>query len=245
MPNNRLDSYTLGPGHRLVKDYPMPLRSSFVCAALLSVSLAAAFGQQPAQPENSVPLIQPGAPGKPDKILTEATTVGTGQQGPTEADVKFMQGMIMHHNQAVEMVALMAGRTKNPQLMGLGKRISISQTDEVKFMKRWLTYRDKPLTDMGDMAGMNMAAMAMPLMPGMLTLQQMDALRKATGPEFDHLFLTGMIQHHGGALTMVTDLFDTAGAAQDMQLFDFTADIGVTQQGEIDTMQNMLAKEKK
>ena len=224
----------------------MPLRFSLVCAALFSACTAAAFGQTPAQSENSVPLIQPGAPGKPEKILTESTTAGTGQQRPTDADVRFMQGMIVHHNQAVEMVALMAGRTKNAKLQELGKRISISQTDEMKFMKRWLTYRDKPLMDMGDMAGMSHTGhMDMPLMPGMLTPQQMDALRKANGARFDQLFLTGMIQHHTGALTMVDDLFATPGAAQDMQLFDFTADIGVTQQGEIDTMQNMLAKEKK
>ena len=82
------------------------------------------------------------------------------------------------------------------------------------------------------------------LMPGMLTAQQMDALSKATGPRFDQLFLTGMIQHHTGALTMLDDLFGTPGAAQDPQLFDFTADIGVTQQGEIDAMRNMLAQEK-
>ena len=239
-------------------------RSSLVYAALLTVATAAVFGQQQAQPGNDVPLIQPGAPGKPEKILTEATTAGTGQQNPTAADVTFMQGMIMHHNQAVEMVALMPGRTTNPQLMELGKRISISQTDEVKFMKRWLTNRNKPLSEMGDMAdmkmpgmnmpgmemagmdmpGMNMAGMNMPMMPGMLTPQQMEELRNAKGPAFDHLFLTGMIQHHTGALTMVNDLFDTPEAAQDMQLFDFTADIGVTQQGEIDTMKNMLAREK-
>jgi uncharacterized protein (DUF305 family) len=221
----------------------MPLRSSLACAAWLFAGMGAAFGQAPAQPDNSVPLIQPGAPGKPDKILTEATTAGTGQQGPTQADVKFMQGMIMHHNQAVEMVALMAGRTKNAKLLEFGQRISISQTDEMKFMKRWLTYRDKPLMDMGEMAGTK-DRMDMPLMPGMLTPQQMEALRKATGPKFDRLFLTGMIQHHTGALTMLDDLFGTPGAAQDMQLFDFTADIGVTQQGEIDAMRNMLAKEK-
>jgi uncharacterized protein (DUF305 family) len=218
----------------------MPLRSSLVCAALLS--MAAAFGQTPAQPDQSVPLVQPGAPGKPEKILTEATTVGTGPQRPTDADVKFMQGMIMHHNQAVEMVALMPGRTKNPKVLALGQRISISQTDEMKFMKRWLTYRDQPLTEMGDMPGME--HMEMPLMPGMLTPKQMDALKKSSGAKFDQLFLTGMIQHHGGALTMVNELFDTPSAAQDMQLFDFTADIGVTQQGEIDAMRNMLAKEK-
>ena len=221
----------------------MRLRSSLVYAALLAA--AAASGQTQAQPEQSVPLIQPGAPGKPEKILTEATTAGTGPQKPTDADVKFMQGMIMHHNQAVEMVALMPGRTKNPKVLALGQRISISQTDEMKFMKRWLTYRDKPIDEMGDMANMPaMHHMDMPLMPGMLTAKQMDALRKASGAKFDQLFLTGMIQHHNGALIMVKDLFDTPSAAQDPQLFDFTADIGVTQQGEIDAMRNMLAKEK-
>jgi uncharacterized protein (DUF305 family) len=220
----------------------MQLRSSLVSAVWLSVSAAAAFGQQPAQPATGVPLIQPGAPGKPEKILTEATTAGTGPQGPTEADVKFMQGMIMHHSQAVEMVALMPGRTKNRKVLALGQRISISQTDEINFMKRWLTYRGKALTEMGDMAGME--HMDMPLMPGMLTPKQMATLRKANGAKFDQLFLSGMIQHHGGALTMVNDLFDTPSAAQDPQLFDFTADIGVTQQGEIDTMRNMLATEK-
>src|ERR1700722_9165705 len=230
----------------------MPLRSSLVCAALLLAGAAAAFGQQKAQPENSVPLIMPGAPGKPDKILAPGTVAGTGQQGPTEADVKFMQGMIMHHNQAVEMVALMQGRTTNAHLMEFGKRISISQTDEVNYMKRWLTNRNKPISEMGDMAsvagaGMDMsgmAGMAMPMMPGMLTPQQMDELRKAKGPAFDHLFLAGMIQHHTGALTMVKDLFDTPNAGQDAQLFDFTADVSVTQEGEIAAMQDMLAKEK-
>jgi uncharacterized protein (DUF305 family) len=188
----------------------------------------------------------PGAPGKPEKVMTAATTAGTGQQKPTDADVKFMQGMIMHHSQAVEMVALMSGRTKNASLLEFGQRISISQSDEMKFMKRWLMYRDKPISEMGDMAGMEHMdhMMAMPLMPGMLSPQQMDALSKATGPQFDHLFLTGMIQHHTGALTMLDELFGTPGAAQDPQLFDFTADIGVTQQGEIDAMRNMLAKEK-
>jgi len=86
--------------------------------------------------------------------------------------------------------------------------------------------------------------MSMPMMPGMLTPQQMDALRNSNGAEFDHLFLTGMIQHHTGALTMVKDLFATPSAAQDAQLFDFTADVQVTQAGEIDTMKSMLAKEK-
>ena len=234
------------PGPRFVKDNLMPLRSSLVRAVLLSACAATAFGQQPAgQPENTVPLVQPGAPGQPTKTLTKSVA-GTGQQGPTDADVKFMQGMIMHHSQAVEMVALMQGRTDNPQILQLGERISFSQASEIKFMKLWLGYRDKPISDMADMPGMDMPGMKMdtPMMPGMLSPKQMEALRNAKGPEFDHLFLTGMIQHHTGALTMLNDLFATPSAAQDAQLFDFTADIGVTQQGEIDTMKSMLAKEK-
>jgi uncharacterized protein (DUF305 family) len=97
---------------------------------------------------------------------------------------------------------------------------------------------------MANMPGMaGMPDMDMPMMPGMLSPKQMEALRNAKGPEFDHLFLTGMIQHHTGALTMLKELFATPAAAQDAQLFDFTADIEVTQQGEIDTMKSMLAKE--
>jgi uncharacterized protein (DUF305 family) len=155
-----------------------------------------------------------------------------------------MQGMIMHHNQAVEMTALMPSRSKNPQLMELGQRISISQTDEMAFMKHWLEDRGYSASPapMADMPGMDMSSM--PAMPGMLTAKQMDALRNATGPEFDHLFLTGMIQHHNGALTMVKELFKTPGAGQDALLFDFTSDVDNTQQAEIDVMRHMLAKEK-
>ncbi len=217
----------------------MSLRRSLMWAAFTCLCVGALA--------QDVPLMQPGAPGQPTKAVTKPVA-GTGQQGPTDADVKFMQGMIMHHSQAVEMVALMEGRTKNPQLLSLGQRISISQTGEMKFMKLWLGYRGKPVAEDDGMAGMDMSKMDMkmdmPLMPGMLTPQQMDALRKASGPEFDRLFLKGMIQHHTGALTMLKDLYATPAAGQDAQLFDFTADIEVTQSAEINAMQDMLAKEK-
>jgi uncharacterized protein (DUF305 family) len=164
-----------------------------------------------------------------------------------------MQGMIMHHNQAVEMTALLLARTKDPEVRELGKRISISQTDEMGYMKRWLDDRGLPLSPAhSDMAGMDMAGMdmkgmdmgSMPMMPGMLTPQQMEALRNASEPEFDHLFLTGMIQHHTGALTMVKDLFATPGAGQDPILFDFATDVDNTQLAEIDIMRHLLQKEK-
>jgi len=152
-----------------------------------------------------------------------------------------MQGMIMHHAQAVEMTALIPSHTENKDLRLLGARISSSQSSEINFMKRWLAARGEPLSmAMPDMK--NMSSHQMPLMPGMLTPEQMAALRKAKGDEFDHLFLTGMIQHHNGALTMVKDLFDTAGAGQDAELFNFATDVDTGQRAEIRIMQGMLVK---
>jgi len=201
------------------------------------------------------PIVQPGAPGMSGKNLS-TDTVRAAPREPLEADTKFMQGMIMHHSQAVEMTALMPTRTHNKELLALGKRISISQSDEMKFMKQWLEERGKPVAehDMSHMAGMagmdhskmDHSKMAMPIMmPGMLTPEQMKALAKATGPAFDHLFLTGMIQHHGGALSMVEDLFNVPAAGQDAQLYDFVTDVDNTQRAEINIMQGMLNKEKK
>lgn len=154
----------------------------------------------------------------------------------------------MHHAQAVEMTALISSHTENKDLRTLGARISSSQTDEIKFMRRWLAARGEPLSiampGMPDhpMATADRSGHSMPLMPGMLTPEQMEELRKAKGAEFDHLFLTGMIQHHNGALTMVKDLFDTAGAGQDAEVFDFANDADNTQRAEIRIMQTMLEK---
>jgi uncharacterized protein (DUF305 family) len=153
-----------------------------------------------------------------------------------------MQGMIMHHAQAVEMTALIESHTKNKDLHSLGARISHSQSDEIKFMQRWLETRGQPTSmPMHHMPGMDMSSHNM-LMPGMLTAKQMDALRKAKGDEFDHLFLAGMIQHHDGALIMVKDLFDTAGAGQDAELFNFATDVDSGQRAEIRIMQTMLGE---
>lgn len=160
-----------------------------------------------------------------------------------------MQGMIVHHSQAVDMVALMRTHTRNKALLAFGDRITISQSDEMKFMQKWLTDRGKPITDsMDHMAGMSMKDMAhmddMPVMPGMLSPKQMRELAKANNAAFDRLFLTGMIHHHTGALMMVEDLFDTPGAGQDSVLFDFATDVDNTQRAEIKIMQQMLAKKK-
>ena len=204
------------------------------------------------QADGGARIVQPGAPGMTSKTLTPATAT-SAPRPPSAADVSFMQGMIMHHNQAVEMTALLKTRGQSAEVLAMGERISISQRDEMRFMKQWLTDRGLPLTaahdgmagmdhSMAGMAGMDMGAM--PAMPGMLTSAQMQALRAAKGPAFDHLFLTGMIQHHTGALTMVTQLFATPGAGQDPQLFDFANDVDNTQLAEIDFMKALLKKEK-
>jgi uncharacterized protein (DUF305 family) len=129
-------------------------------------------------------------------------------------------------------------------LRALGARISSSQTDEIKMMKRWLAARGEAISmAMPGMPDMDRLGHPMALMPGMLTPEQMASLRKAKGSEFDRLFLSGMIQHHGGALTMVKDLFDTAGAGQDAELFDFATDVDNGQRAEIKIMRAMLERE--
>src|ERR1041385_5904223 len=200
------------------------------------------------QSDTSAPVIvQPGAPGQPTRTLPSNTKGTLPPASPK--DVEFMQGMIVHHAQAVEMTALIESHTTNKDLRLLGARISHSQAEEIKFMKRWLEARGEPTempAKMGSMSGMEMSGMDMSkhemLMPGMLTKAQMDALRNAQGKEFDRLFLTGMIQHHGGALTMVKDLFDTTGAGQDAVLFNFATDVDSGQRAEIRIMQGMLGQ---
>lgn len=199
------------------------------------------FGQS-----NGPVVVRPGAPGQPSKVLPADTRPLPPPL--SKQDIEFMQGMIMHHAQAVEMVALMDGRTTNKDLRRLGARISQSQSDEMNFMKRWLIARGQPTEmkmagmDMSGMSGHDHHSMGNMMMPGMLTPEQMAALKAATGAEFDRLFLTGMIQHHGGALTMVKDLFDAPGSGQDAELFNFATDVDSGQRAEIRIMQNMLGE---
>src|SRR5882762_1542407 len=227
-----------------------------LCAELLAISTpttlcSSSASLQQTEPAASVSapvIVQPGAPGKPTKTLPPSTRATLPPL--SHADVEFMQGMIMHHSQAIEMAALIESHTQNKDLRSLGARISSSQSDEIRFMKRWLATRGQSISmpmpntpgmpNMHDMPDMKMPAHAMPLMPGMLSPEQMTALRNAKGAEFDRLFLTGMIQHHGGALTMVKELFDTAGAGQDAEIFDFATDADNSQKAEIRIMQNML-----
>ena len=203
--------------------------------------LPTALAQKEAPAATSV-VVQPGAPGEPSKTLPPSTRPTVPPL--SQADVAFMQGMIMHHSQAVEMTAMIPSHTENKAVKSLGAKISSSQMDEINFMKRWLLARHEPVSmAMPDMPGMDISGQTAP-MPGMLTAEQMAALRRAKDAAFDRLFLTGMIQHHNGALIMVKDLFYTPGAGQDADLFNFATDADNTQRAEIRIMQGMLENER-
>jgi uncharacterized protein (DUF305 family) len=201
----------------------------------------------PAGPRQAPPVVQPGAPGQASRV------VGAEPQAvpqATEADIKFMQGMIHHHAQALDMTELIDARSSDPDMKKLGMRIHVSQTDEIKMMQHWLQARGQEAPDprahhampgMEGMSGMD----DMVMMPGMLTKDEMARLAAAKGPEFDRLFLEGMIKHHQGALTMVKDLFATPGAGQQSEIFAFASDVEADQKMEIDRMAGMLKERTK
>jgi uncharacterized protein (DUF305 family) len=213
-----------------------------VGAALFAAAVGLVSAQQPT-------IVKPGAPGEPSRTITPAEARDVRKVAYTDADVAFMQGMIHHHAQPVQMVELLRTHSKNPDMQKLGQRIELSQKDEIKMMRHWLEVHGQqapdPLAhqghDMASMPGMSGGGQATAaMMPGMLTDAQMQQLAAATGTDFDRLFLTGMIQHHGGALTMVKQLFDTPGAAQDSDIFAFASDVDADQRMEINRMSRML-----
>jgi len=210
----------------------------FYALIIVCTFASAAFSQS---------IVQPGAPGQPTRKLPADTRAVLPAK--SAKDVEFMRGMIMHHAQAVEMTALME-RTQNKEIRLLGARISQSQFDEMDFMKRWLVARGES-TEMKMAAGAHDAAGSHShasghssahtmMMPGMLSAEQMAVLRNSKAAGFDRFFLTGMIQHHRGALAMVRDLFDTAGAGQDAEIFSFATDVDTGQIAEIKIMQTIL-----
>jgi uncharacterized protein (DUF305 family) len=183
-------------------------------------------------------IVQPGAPGQASTVVSKVPAFHDNNY--TDADVKFMQGMIHHHNQALLMAAMIATHTKTPELIAMGQKIQLSQSGEIQSMKEWLTARkqsvpmimaDGTVMDHGDMAPM----------PGMLTPQQMKALDTARGAKFDELFLTGMIQHHKGALKMVADLRE-AGGGKEPNIGDFLNEVDNDQRMEIVRMYGLLGR---
>jgi uncharacterized protein (DUF305 family) len=205
-------------------------------AALLAMSLssATAMAQAGSQPNSQTPADQARA--------------DSGRMRYTPADVRFLQGMIGHHAQAIVMSRWAPTHGAGESVKILASRIDVSQRDEIALMQRWLSARREATPEVDHvLAGHSMSMPAMPgmshdsLMPGMLTPEQMRQLDAAKGAEFDRLFLTFMIQHHQGALTMVNDLFSHPGAGQDIYVFRFASDVEADQTTEIDRMRSMLA----
>ena len=161
----------------------------------------------------------------------------------TQADVDFMTHMISHHAQALVMAGWAPSHGASGSVRTLSARIINAQQDEIASMQRWLRDRGKPAPEPGS-TGMKMSmghGQHEMLMPGMLTEAQMRQLDQARGPEFDRLFLRFMIQHHRGAVSMVTSLFGTTGAARDEAVFKFANDVSVDQTTEVARMERMLA----
>jgi uncharacterized protein (DUF305 family) len=195
------------------------------------VSLAACRSGAGAEP----PVIRPGAPGEDSRVLAASEAAGQPAPRRSDADVRFMQGMIHHHAQALDMTALVAARTASEDMKKLATRIELSQRDEIEMMREWLAARNAAVP--GEHAH---HAPGAPLMPGMLTADEMAQLAAAKGAEFDRLFLGLMIKHHAGALTMVKELFSTPGAGQEPEIFAFASDVDADQLIEIRRMERML-----
>jgi uncharacterized protein (DUF305 family) len=207
---------------------------AFLFATVVVLSVAAATCRSTAPAVRAVPIIQPGAPGRPSTTIDATTAADLSKVRFTTADVEFMQGMIGHHAQAIEMTELLKVRTERPEMRLLAERIDISQADEIRMMQEWLTARGQIAPDQHAHHRESM------VMPGMLTPAQMQRLAAARGAEFDRLFLEGMIAHHQGALTMVAELMKVPGAAQESEMFGFVSDVEADQQAEIARMAGML-----
>jgi uncharacterized protein (DUF305 family) len=203
------------------------LAASCLVSALMPLSAAA---------QDEAPIIQPGAPGESSRAITAEEASDLAGILYTDADVEFMQGMIMHHAQALDMTALVEERSESADLHKMAERIELSQEDEIQMMQGWLEAHGQEVT-----SAHAHHAHGAELMPGMLTPEEMARLEAARGKEFDQLFLELMIKHHQGALIMVDELLDNPGAAQESVMFTFTADIQADQEAEIDRMGGLLA----
>ena len=199
------------------------------CACALVIALAAPAWAQ-------VPIVHPGAPGEPARELSADEAIEIADTSHSADDARFLQDMIPHHHQALEMAALVADRTNRPELVDAAGRIEASQGDEIEFMQRWLRERGETVPDPTAHEAMHTDH----TMAGMATPEQMAELAESDGTAFDQMFLKLMIAHHEGALEMVEELLDQPGSAYDPVLFEFTTDVTNDQTAEIERMNRLL-----
>jgi uncharacterized protein (DUF305 family) len=200
------------------------------------VALLVFLAGQPAIGMADAPIVQPGAPGEAVKELSPEEAIAIANTSHSAADSQFMQDMIPHHHQAIQMAALVADRTNRQELIDVAGRINASQDDEIKFMQDWLRERGEPVPEPTAHHAMHTTH----TMAGMATPEQMAELAAAEGAAFDRLFLTLMIAHHEGAVRMVEELLELPGSAYDAVLFEFTSDITNDQTAEIERMHALL-----
>ena len=205
---------------------------STASAVFVAIGLAACAG---ASPRPTMAVTGPEAA----RVKARADSV---RWPYTEADIRFMSGMIHHHAQAIKMARWAPTHGASAAVIRLTERIINAQTDEITLMSNWLSARRQPVPQPNP-EGMTMTmggTQHVMLMPGMLTDAQMNELDAARGEDFDRLFLTFMIQHHKGAVSMVKELFAAQGAGQDETVFKFASDVQVDQTTEINRMLEML-----
>ena len=213
----------------------MKMTLSAAAAGLLLSTSTVALAQE-------VPIVLPGAPGEAPRIIDKDEAIALSDASYSPADVVFMQGMIVHHQQAVDMAALVKERTNNDAILKTADRIEAGQKDEMKFMREWLEARGEPLTGAHSMHAGHGGHSGHGGMKGMASGDQMIALAAASGTEFDRQFLMLMIAHHQGALDMVKELHDAPGSAYEPVMFEFTNEVVSDQQAEIDRMNAVLAE---
>ncbi len=206
--------------------------SAAVAAGALGVGVL--VGLQLADDPPDTRIVQPGGPGQPGRTLAPHDVATIAPPAHNAADTLFMQQMIPHHAQALEMTALVAGRSTSQDLPSLAERIELTQQTEIDQMEAWLTERNEEVPSAPDHHGGH-------LMPGMLTEAQLDQLERARGAEFDRLFLELMIRHHQGALAMVQELRASGGGIEPAS-DRFARDVDADQSIEIGRMQDMLSE---
>lgn len=206
------------------------LQHSFIVSAVLVFVSGTATAQE-------VPIILPGAPGDAGRQLSADEAIEIAENSYSPDDVQFMQDMIPHHNQAVQMSALVGDRTNLPELRDIAGRIDSSQADEIEFMEQWLSERGESVPEATAHSAMHTSHD----MAGMASPEDMAELARLEGTNFDRKFLTLMIAHHEGAVKMVEELLDQPGSAYDPVLYQFVTDVTNDQTQEIERMNGLLA----
>jgi uncharacterized protein (DUF305 family) len=231
-----VDDRTIGELRPIARTRRTPLRRDRGIAAILIALMLTGCSSSDDAAENTTRVVQIGAPGETNRVLGPDEVAALETPGYTDGDVEFVQGMIHHHQQALEMIALVDERAGRSDLPLLATRMEVSQRDEITQLETWLVERDEEVPDDHNHDD------AAELMPGMLTAEQLAQLEAASGTHFDALFLQYMIGHHEGAVMMVEELLTAGFGGQEPQVFQLAQNVEIDQQVEIARMKSVLAE---